>query len=668
MNNSLTLTRVRLKETSVNEKDQFELRWEDLLDFYNSLPPVTERNDSLLIKNGIYDSIRDGDHLKRLDFLAADYDEEKVPMEEAARRLREAGIAALVHPTWKWEEDKPRYRIFAPLDAPISGTKEQMEACYKNRMDQLDKALGGILAKESWITAQNWFMSRRADKNQPEPIVIEGKPIGAAANDDTEWLRNLGPEESNYKADKRTDADIIEAIRTTSAELHPEILLLTGRWARQDLPDYQYQALKMLLIDAIHESPRVKAEPSRGNRLEKEIDEAYNLAIEKGFGAEPPAAWEEQGLPHPLLRSIDIDELPPAETFLVDNILCDQLSVFASYPGKGKTSAWVTLCAVVCGAIKVPGLEVEEPRHVIYSSEHPEQVIRILHALKSRYEVDTGILRERFHVAGAVKMDVKQLVSAAKDLVGLYTIRSEKDGTILEVPPYVVLDTASASLAIEEENSNSEWSRIVAHIKQEFLGIPTSIVTHTSKEHKRGDPKTMTVRGASAIEGDTNQVLYLSEDKDDPTKRFIEIGAGKHRFDTDIDALELVPATYMVPTTDRRGRTVDQRVLTVGLEPLTREERAEAKAEATKQKKEEQTAVDAKTILNWLEEHNDDYPTKNDIEVNLKGEVSQKRVRAAVKHLLDRGAVTTEDIPAEHRKMGGKRAYLAVSETSSDDF
>ena len=52
--------------------------------------------------------------------VALDYDDPETPMAEAAERLEQAGIAALLYPTWK---GLPRYRVVVPFERATPGRR-----------------------------------------------------------------------------------------------------------------------------------------------------------------------------------------------------------------------------------------------------------------------------------------------------------------------------------------------------------------------------------------------------------------------------------------------------------------------------------------------------------------------------------------------------------------
>jgi nucleoside-triphosphatase THEP1 len=105
----------------------------------------------------------------------------------------------------------------------------------------------------------------------------------------------------------------------------------------------------------------------------------------------------------------------------------------------------------------------------------------------------------------------------------------------VNVLPLVVIDTKSAVLDLEDENSNSEASKAMAALKQGFEGLPVWIIGHVAKTTiGRTDLAALSMRGASAYEADANQVLYLISEKD---KRYLV--RGKTRFEAKWPELQI---------------------------------------------------------------------------------------------------------------------------------
>lgn len=268
---------------------------------------------------------------------------------------------------------------------------------------------------------------------------------------------------------------------------------------------------------------------------------------------------------------------PKAPKMILPRVIQYGTTVLASYPGTGKTTAVTSLALIVAGAYKHASLSIMQPRHIVYLSEHPEQVEQILSALIAEGVVDDAVARERFHLVDTCRVQPTDLPPIARRWADDWTESLTRNGVTLDWAPWVVIDTAAATLHIENENDNAEWSAAISVWKQQCVGLPLLMVAHTSKAHKHGKAEDMTVRGASSIEGDVTQVIVLA--KDETGDRYLEIAGPKHRFETDVSAIRLASHLADVNTVNEFGEPVVTPTRYVKLEPLTQDDRQERKRE-----------------------------------------------------------------------------------------
>ena len=257
--------------------------------------------------------------------------------------------------------------------------------------------------------------------------------------------------------------------------------------------------------------------------------------------------------------------------YLIDGVLCAELSLLAAYPGTGKTTALAQLAMIVAGFVRVERLEVDAYRNVVFISEHPEQVAQILEAAYRHYDL-AGHYSDRIRLVSAVRMEAAAIVRASwEDMAVTHTI----NGVTADLLPWVILDTQAAVIELKDENDNTEASKVVSEIKQGLIrkGYPVTVCAHTSKAHKHGRAEDMTARGASAWEGDVMQVLYLSKDKDGT--RFIEVEAPKHRFTVKVHSLQIKMHRDAMQMVDMWNRRREEQVYWVDLIPLDGEQRQE---------------------------------------------------------------------------------------------
>jgi hypothetical protein len=162
---------------------------------------------------------------------------------------------------------------------------------------------------------------------------------------------------------------------------------------------------------------------------------------------------------------------------------------------------------MVMAGFKVDNCEIHSKtrRKSIIVTEDSDQIIRTLFAYSKHYGIKN--LNDWFVVIDARRSNVKDLLRLAHNI---------ERHTVNGIRPLLVLDTANATMDIDNENDNSEVGAYIAAIKQTIFiqqKAPVCILTHTNKTISRQDSDAM-ARGASAFTGDATLtgVLFMDED------------------------------------------------------------------------------------------------------------------------------------------------------------
>lgn len=237
---------------------------------------------------------------------------------------------------------------------------------------------------------------------------------------------------------------------------------------------------------------------------------------------------------------------PKPIEFVIDGFIANKLTLIAGAPGVGKSTALVSMAAIAAGIVHVEGIAAELKRTVFYITEDAEQVERILYGMrvqgiinKSEQEVQAS-----FKIIHAKRRSA-DVAARMVDEARFEGIERHTSGYMVE--PLIILDTANAVLDLDNENDNSEASKAIAAIKEVMDSAAIWIIGHTAKAFKRADLASLSFRGASAFEGDTNATSYLfREDGDDKTYWAL----GKHRYGSEYQEVQFDTFTgsVMVPT------------------------------------------------------------------------------------------------------------------------
>jgi hypothetical protein len=211
----------------------------------------------------------------------------------------------------------------------------------------------------------------------------------------------------------------------------------------------------------------------------------------------PDPSWPE--------LTLDLTHLNPID-YLIEGFMAHSFFILAGQPGVGKTTAVLSMCMVMAG-FKVDGCEIhaKKKRKSIIVTEDSDQIIRTLFAYSKHYKINN--LNDWFVVIDARRSNVKDLLRLAHNI---------ERHTVNGIKPLLVLDTANATMDIDNENDNSEVGAYIAAIKQTIFiqqKAPVCILTHTNKTISRQDSDAM-ARGASAFTGDATLtgVLFMDED------------------------------------------------------------------------------------------------------------------------------------------------------------
>jgi len=235
----------------------------------------------------------------------------------------------------------------------------------------------------------------------------------------------------------------------------------------------------------------------------KSAVEDFAAVIQKSGSPDEPAAlsidpsWPE--------LTLDLTHLNPID-YLIEGFMAHSFFILAGQPGVGKTTAVLSMCMVMAG-FSVDGCEIhaKKKRKSIIVTEDSDQIIRTLFAYSKHYGINN--LNDWFVVIDARRSNVKDLLRLAHNI---------ERHTVNDVKPLLVLDTANATMDIDNENDNSEVGAYIAAIKQTIFiqqKAPVCILTHTNKTISRQDSDAM-ARGASAFTGDATLtgVLFMDED------------------------------------------------------------------------------------------------------------------------------------------------------------
>lgn len=285
------------------------------------------------------------------------------------------------------------------------------------------------------------------------------------------------------------------------------------------------------------------------------------------------------------LRRADVDfgSLKPVKWVLGGFIAAGEVVVWAGQPGVGKSTVFAALALVVAGYGPEIGSDIENdrPRRVLIVSEHPEQYAGIFYAFCQRYGIDAKVLADVVVLFNAARLNAAEI---GHEVLHLIEQGSGDD------PPLVILDTASASFDVADENSNAEIGGMLAALKRPITetGAPLWVISHAAKALGREDSE-ITPRGASAYIGDVHGTGSVFRDKSFPNSTFLK--SLKNRAVRDYNEIEVRTEVMWHQVVDERG--VLQRVgIRVGVPVVSGDQnRQQAASEAAQESREAEKAM-----------------------------------------------------------------------------
>ena len=307
--------------------------------------------------------------------------------------------------------------------------------------------------------------------------------------------------------------------------------------------------------------------PTKSSERRSAVDEFQNLltpvSVATGSPDEPAPQKSSRWQAVPL----HLDALEPID-YLIEGFFAHSFGVIAGQPGVGKTTAMLAVALIAAGfKIGDAGLKAEARRKIIYVSEDTAQVRRSLFAYAKYMNLDRQELQDYFVLVESIRSTADQVLELAH-LVLEHTINNER--------PWLIIDTANATLDIENENDNSQVGAFMAALKQTIhtqLKTCITIITHTAKTMANTDDSAM-ARGASAYTGDATltAVLFMDEEKN----RFLRLG--KIRYEPPFREIMLVSHIHTEAVVNRHGNLQEVKCVIVAPQSSSETDRKQLQA------------------------------------------------------------------------------------------
>jgi hypothetical protein len=458
-------------------------------------------------------SLRHDANLLRVSGVEGDYDAGAVLPQDAAERLRQAGIAALIYTTPSHTPESPRWRVLAPLARQVAPA-EREALCAR-----LNGALGGILAAESFTPSQSYYFGGTAARTV-ESFLVEGQPL-----DRVSGVVSIGPQPKPVKATTdlsdlfREPADRAEVRRALGCiklekgdywtwleigqALHSEFWGSDeglAEWDSWSSTQFGYKGFKEL------------RQKWKGFKAGGGINIETLFYHAKAYGYERPSYVSEddfddlETLPEPekpkpstlTFLTPDDCESAPSRGYLIKGLFApgDVACIFGA-PGAGKS-----LFAPFLGYMVAQGQEAfqmcTKAGGVFYVAAEDS------HGMRGRVKA----LKQAHGSAQAFRLveGVSQLLTAnpkdrAPDLLALVeAVKAER-------PALIFIDTLAMAFPGLEENSAEAMGRVVAVSRLLTRWGAAVVLIHHDTKSEGGTP-----RGHSLLNGALDVALHVKRD------------------------------------------------------------------------------------------------------------------------------------------------------------
>lgn len=148
-----------LKNVHARSVEEWSGTWPEFVERIREAEAFHKKEDAPLLKLATFGtkqtskkSLRHDANVLEVHGIELDYDDGVVTMDDALNMLEKHGIRAVIHPTASSTPEKPRWRAFLPLAAPVPPEERERLVARANGV------LEGIVSKESFALSQAYYL------------------------------------------------------------------------------------------------------------------------------------------------------------------------------------------------------------------------------------------------------------------------------------------------------------------------------------------------------------------------------------------------------------------------------------------------------------------------------------------------------------------------------
>lgn len=428
------------------------------------------------------DHSRSNANLRAVSGIELDYDAGEVPMADAVKAFRKAGVAALLCETPSSTRSAPRWRAFLPLSNEVAPDERAALVARANGV------VGGIVAGESFTPSQAYFIGCLSGKRVKVELVA-GDAIDARADLGAGIDKRQTKAGDKAKDESRSGRHYAEALQSVRSGLSYEDHL---QRLDADLSDYAAE-------------PRGRSTKGERDweRAEGKVQSERDAITDKldSFDNGDSNSFDESDF----LTAEELAALERPFDFLEGLLFEQQLSMVYGPPKAGKSFLIMDMaCAVGLGRTWA-GRQCDPRKVLVIPLEGRGTIIDRVRAWEMENDAKCPLI---------FRPKPLDLINGAKDVKAIIRY-VKKHGVGL-----VIIDTLSRAIAGAEENSATDMSKAVR-----VADMICRAGAHTMLVHHAG--KSGTMRGSNALIGAPDLVIKLNREGEQRTAIIEENRHGK---------------------------------------------------------------------------------------------------------------------------------------------
>jgi len=193
---------------------------DDLEEYVIDPPEFASKSQCAWIKLAKFGNVRTDKNCLRnnanvvsISGAEGDYDGKVMPMETAAATLDQAGIKAIFYTSSNYSQEEPKWRVLVPFSREFEGTEEELKAIRSQMLKRVDRVLGYVLARESYVLSQSYYIGQ-VKGAEYKSISVDGDYVDQRDDLSVEELKAPGSSVTTKAADSFDYASAVSAIFT----------------------------------------------------------------------------------------------------------------------------------------------------------------------------------------------------------------------------------------------------------------------------------------------------------------------------------------------------------------------------------------------------------------------------------------------------------------------